>query len=60
MSEVPLYWPFSSDEKGTRLSSGVCGLYRGTSLIKKQPSQGHYSSPVPWALWWSLGGGCFL
>ena len=28
-------------------------LYRGTSLIRKRPSPGPYSSPMPRALWWS-------
>ena len=28
-------------------------LYRGTSLIRKRPPLGPYSSPMPRALWWS-------
>jgi hypothetical protein len=27
---------------------------------KKRPPLGHYSRPVPRALWWSQGGGGFL
>ena len=39
--------------------SGV-GLYRGTSLIRNNPTLGPYSRTIPRVLWWSGGGGLFL
>ena len=35
-------------------------LHGRHSLIRNRFLLGPYSSPVPRALWWSLGGGCFL
>jgi len=37
-----------------------CTPYRGTSLIRKRPTLGPYTRPMPMALWRSEGGGRFL
>ena len=42
---------------GPTVRVGGVGWYRGTSLIRKHPTLGPYSRPMPRALWWALGGG---
>ena len=67
MGEVPLYLPATSvqgslETKDTH-SLGVLYSskgYRGTSLIRNNPTPVPYSRPIPRALWWSWGGGGFL
>ena len=34
--------------------------YRGTSLIRNNPTLGPYSRTIPRVRWWSYGGGLFL
>ena len=52
MSEVPLYRPQFA-EPGIVSASKMRGLYRGTSLVRNNPSLGPYSRIVSRALWWS-------
>jgi len=38
----------------------LTGDYRGTSLVRNNPTLGPYRKPMSRALWWSYGGGLFL
>ena len=40
-------------------NSAHCGFKRATSLIGKRHPIRPYTRPMPWALWWSWGGGAF-
>jgi len=61
MGEVPLQGsacPYSQDSP-VHLLAALCvaRAYRGTSLIRNNPSLGPYIRLVPRALWWCWGGG---
>jgi len=59
-------WRFTSydaDSPGVHASARVVWVelgYRGTWLIRNDPTPGPYSRPMPRALWWSQGVGVFL